>query len=61
LRIGVGQPPENGNSIPHVLGRFSKDEEPLIAQSIQDAVSAVECILEENINIAMNRFNVIGT
>jgi PTH1 family peptidyl-tRNA hydrolase len=61
LRIGVGQPPENGNSIPHVLGRFSKDEEPLIAQSIQDAVSAVECILEENIDIAMNRFNVIGT
>ena len=31
LRIGVGQPPNGGDSIPHVLGRFSKDEEPLIA------------------------------
>ncbi len=60
LRIGVGQPPNGGDSIPHVLGRFSKDEEPLIAQAVQDAVSAVECMLEENIDIAMNRFNVIG-
>jgi len=61
LRIGVGQPPQGGDSIPHVLGRFSKDEEPLIAQAVQDAVAAVECMLEENIDIAMNRFNVIGT
>jgi PTH1 family peptidyl-tRNA hydrolase len=61
LRIGVGQPPNGGDSIPHVLGRFSKDEEPLITQAVQDAVSAVECMLEENIDIAMNRFNVIGS
>jgi peptidyl-tRNA hydrolase len=44
-----------------VLGRFSKDEEPLIAQAVQDAVSAVECMLEENIDIAMNRFNIVGS
>jgi PTH1 family peptidyl-tRNA hydrolase len=61
LRIGVSQPLNGGDSIPHVLGRFSKDEEPLIAQAVQDAVSAVECMLEENIDIAMNRFNVIGS
>jgi len=61
LRIGVGQPGNGGGSIPHVLGRFSKYEEPLIAQAVQDSVSAVECMLEENIDIAMNRFNVIGS
>jgi PTH1 family peptidyl-tRNA hydrolase len=60
LRIGVGQPPGGSDSIPHVLGRFNKKEEPLIAQAVQDAVSAVECMLEENIDIAMNRYNVIG-
>ena len=60
LRIGVGQPSNGGNSIPHVLGKFSKEEEPLIAQALQDAVSAVQCMLEENIDVAMNRFNVIG-
>lgn len=60
LRIGIGQPPIGENSIPHVLGKFNKDEEHLISQAVQDAASAVECMLEENIDIAMNRFNVIG-
>jgi len=60
LRIGVGQPSPGGETIPHVLGRFSKEEEPLIAQALQDSVSAVKCMLEENIDVAMNRFNVIG-
>ena len=60
LRIGVGQPSNSGESVPHVLGKFSKEEEPLIAQAVQDAVSAVRCMLEESIDVAMNRFNVIG-
>ena len=60
LRIGVGQPSNGGESVPHVLGKFSKKEEPLIAQAVQDAVSAVHCMLEESIDVAMNRFNVIG-
>ncbi len=60
LRIGVGQPSNNGESVPYVLGKFSKEEERLIAQAIQDAVAAVHCMLEESIDVAMNRFNVIG-
>ncbi len=60
LRIGVGQPSNSGESVPHVLGKFSKEEEPLIAQAVQNAVSAVHCMLEESIDVAMNRFNVIG-
>jgi PTH1 family peptidyl-tRNA hydrolase len=60
LRIGIGQPSNAGKSIPHVLGKFSKEEEPLVAQAVQNAVSAVECMLEESIDVAMNRFNVIG-
>jgi peptidyl-tRNA hydrolase len=43
-----------------VLGKFSKEEEPLIAQAVQDAVAAVQCLLEESIDVAMNRYNVIG-
>ena len=60
LRIGVGQPSNSGESVPHVLGKFCKEEESLIAQAVQDAVSAVQCMLEESIDVAMNRFNVIG-
>mgnify|MGYP002529309555 CR=1 FL=1 len=52
--------PMTGRSIPHVLGKLSKEEEPLIAQAIQDAVAAVQCLLEESIDVAMNRYNVIG-
>ena len=61
LRIGVGPPNQGSPSVPHGLGKFSKEEEPLIAQAIQDTVAAVQCMLEENIDVAMNRFNVIGT
>ncbi len=60
LRIGVGAPSKGGPSVPHVLGKFSKEEEPLIAQAVQDAAAAVQCMLEESIDIAMNRYNVIG-
>lgn len=60
LRIGVGQPSQSGASIPHVLGKFSKEEEPLLAKTLQDSAEAVECILEENIDIAMNRYNIVG-
>ena len=60
LRIGVGQPPQGGDSIPHVIGKFSKEEEALIAKAVNDAAGAVQCLLEENIDIAMNRYNVIG-
>ena len=60
LRIGVGQPSNGGETVPHVLGKFSKEEEPLITQAVQDAVSAVLCMLEESIDVAMNRFNVVG-
>ena len=60
LRIGVGQPNRGESSIPHVLGKFSKEEEPLISQAVQDAVGAVRCMLEVNIDIAMSRYNVAG-
>lgn len=59
LRIGVGQPNQGASSIPYVLGKFNKAEEPLIAQAVQDAVSAVQCMLEEDIDIAMNRYNLV--
>ena len=36
LRIGVGAPSQGGPSVPHVLGKFSKEEEPLVAQARAD-------------------------
>ena len=56
LRIGIGGPGLSG-SVDHVLGRFSDDENPTIYGAIRYAAEAVECLLLEGINTAMNRYN----
>ena len=56
LRIGIGGPGMSG-SVDHVLGRFSDDERPAVNDAVLRAAEAVECLLMEGINIAMNRYN----
>ena len=56
LRIGIGGPGMSG-SVDHVLGRFSDEEQSAAKVSIQRAADAVECLLVDGINIAMNRYN----
>ena len=57
IRLGIGPPSDVQNFVPYVLGRFSKDEAGAVSQAVDDVVAAVECMLEENIDVAMNRFN----
>ena len=57
LRIGIGHPSPGQETIPYVLGRFEADEKKPIAQSISYAADAIDCLLTENIDEAMNRFN----
>jgi len=59
LRVGIGSPPPGQETIPFVLGRFSADESELAARSVSLAADAADCLLEENIDEAMNRFNSI--
>ena len=59
IRLGIGSPADSQESIPHVLGRFSGAEEPLIARAVDNVTAAVECLLENNVEIAMNRFNQV--
>ncbi len=56
LRIGIGGPGMSG-SVDHVLGRFSDEEKPAVDAAIARAADAVECLVMEGINIAMNRYN----
>ena len=56
LRIGIGGPGMTG-SVDHVLGRFSDDEATAVDDAIRRAAEAVECLLSEGIEIAMNRYN----
>ncbi len=55
LRIGVGRP--EGNGIHHVLGEFSRDEQPLVNDALDRAVSAIEVFIQHGLTTAMNLYN----
>jgi len=55
VRIGVGSP--SGDMVDHVLSRFKRAERTIAKESISRAADAVERILTEGIESAMNEFN----
>lgn len=55
IRVGVGE--AQGALVDHVLSRFRKDELPIIREACGRAADAVEIVLAEGFEIAMNRFN----
>ena len=57
IRVGVGEKPEKWDLADYVLGRFSKEEEPVIREALEKTSKACECILTEGIAAAMNRYN----
>jgi PTH1 family peptidyl-tRNA hydrolase len=57
IRVGIGHPPLGQDPISHVLGRFSEEESLVIARAVKRVAAAVDCLLEEDIDVAMNRFN----
>jgi PTH1 family peptidyl-tRNA hydrolase len=57
VRIGVGKPPSKERGADHVLSRVSKREREQMNVTIEEAADAVECILAQGIQPAMNRYN----
>jgi peptidyl-tRNA hydrolase, PTH1 family len=57
IRIGIGKPPGSRQGADHVLRRFSKAERQEIDVTLEEAADAVELILAEGVEVAMNRFN----
>jgi PTH1 family peptidyl-tRNA hydrolase len=57
VRVGIGRPVEQSRVSDYVLSPFSKDEKPVIADAIERAAKAVETIIKEGVEAAMNRFN----
>lgn len=56
IRIGIGG--ERKMTLrDFVTGGFSKDEKPLLEDAVERAARAVEIILAEGIDMAMNRYN----
>ena len=57
IKIGVGAKPKGWDLADYVLGRFSSQERELVDQAIIQAADAVEMILSEGIEAAMNHYN----
>ncbi|MDD6043162.1 MAG: aminoacyl-tRNA hydrolase [Eubacteriaceae bacterium] len=56
IRVGIGNR-NKGDTIDFVLGGFRKEEVPLLEEAVTTAVQAIECMLEADIDIAMNKYN----
>ncbi|MDD3925241.1 MAG: aminoacyl-tRNA hydrolase [bacterium] len=56
LRIGIGAPAGDG-TVGYVLGRFSPRERPEVELMIAQAADAVELVLEQGFEAAMNKYN----
>lgn len=58
VKIGCGQKPHPDYDMKDwVLGKFPKEQEKIIEDSIFAAAEAVECIIKTDLSTAMNRYN----
>ena len=57
IRVGIGQPEHKNDMINYVIGKIPEDEEKILIQGVKKAAEAVEEILKNGIDIAMNKFN----
>lgn len=57
IRIGVGEKPKGWDLADYVLGRFAREEEPVIREALEQAAEGCRLIVTEDVNAAMNRIN----
>jgi PTH1 family peptidyl-tRNA hydrolase len=57
VRIGVGKPVSKERGADHVLNRFGKRERAEVEVTVEQAADAVEAIVRDGVDTAMNRFN----
>jgi PTH1 family peptidyl-tRNA hydrolase len=61
IRVGIGHPDEYTGSenavISFVLNNFKKDEQKVIGETIPKVSEAVESIITDGLNAAMNKYN----
>ena len=57
VKIGVGAKPKGWDLADHVLGRFSSGDRKLVDEAIEFAADAVEKIITDGPDAAMNEYN----
>ncbi|MEM7342924.1 MAG: aminoacyl-tRNA hydrolase [Chloroflexota bacterium] len=58
IRLGIGRPPGQMPGSAFVLQKFKKDEWQPMLNTYERGVEAIEALLREGLDIAMNKFNV---
>lgn len=58
VKVGIGKKHPNQDLADFVLSRFSKEEKPAMDESLLTAAEAVEKIICEGIDSAMNKYNI---
>lgn len=57
LRIGIDRPPGNMAAEEYVLKQFGRTETPLVGETLERAVQALETLLSQGLDKAMSLFN----
>ena len=57
LRIGIGRPLPGWTVVKHVLAPFSEEDVPKIREAISYLLPALECVVTDGVDLAMNRYN----
>lgn len=58
VRFGVGRPPPGWDTADYVLGGWSSEEEEALPQLVERAADAVELVVDQGVQAAMNQVNV---
>jgi len=58
VRLGIGHPPAGRDPADFVLSPFARAEEEIVRAAVERAAEAVEVLIVEGVERAMNRFNV---
>lgn len=58
IRLGIGKKPDKMDLANYVLSRFDNIERVKIGESIKEIAKACEMIVEKDVDLAMNRFNL---
>ena len=57
VKMGVGEKPKNYDLADYVLGHFSKEERKIMDDSVLDACRAIEMMINDDTDGAMNLYN----
>jgi len=57
IRIGIGKPLSKSKAVKHVLSGFNENESEVIKSSILIAADAIEDIIQNGLDHAMNKYN----